>query len=268
MSSQIDRRNAGIDVLRTLTRVQDPQTAAQAMEARHGALGSFAIDHVLGNLWSRPQLSRRDRSLIVVTFLATLGATDELRVHVEGALNHGLSRAELEEIVNQVAGYAGFPLAMHAARIVAEVLAKADGVERLPARDAAAAKDDPERWADAAQVMTMLFAGRTPTDPAQARASIIESLGGVGEMAFDFGFGELWSRPDLSRRDRSMVTVAILALLSRVDELVIHVPGALNHGCTEEEIEEIMVQLTVYGGFPRAVEGMRATRDAFAKRRQ
>jgi 4-carboxymuconolactone decarboxylase len=59
------------------------------------------------------------------------------------------------------------------------------------------------------------------------------------------------------------VTVAILAILARADELAVHVPGALNHGVTREEIEEVMVQLTVYGGFPRAVEGMRAARRAF-----
>ena len=113
--------------------------------------------------------------------------------------------------------------------------------------------------------MGTLFGGRAATDPDQARAAIVDALGGVGEMAFDFGFGELWARTELSRRDRSMVTVAILAILRCVEELAVHVPAALNHGCTREEVEEIMVQLTVYGGFPRAVEGIRAARAAFAK---
>ena len=235
------------------------------MVDRHGALGSFAIDHVLGTLWSRPQLSRRDRSLIVVTFLATLGAVDEFLTHVQGALNHGVTRDEIEEIVNQVAGYAGFPLAMQAARLVDQVWIRLDNVERLPAKKGAQAKDDDVRRGLATQVMSTLFAGRTSSDPATARQAIVDALGGVGELAFDFGFGELWSRDALSRRDRSMVTVAILAILARVDELAVHVPGALNHGCSREEVEEIMVQLTVYGGFPRAVEGMRATRAAFAK---
>jgi 4-carboxymuconolactone decarboxylase len=84
-------------------------------------------------------------------------------------------------------------------------------------------------------------------------------------MAFDWGFGELWARDVLSRRDRSMVTLAILGILARTDELAVHVPGALNHGCTREEIEEVFVQLTVYGGFPRAVESMRAARAAFER---
>jgi 4-carboxymuconolactone decarboxylase len=266
MSTQSERRANGIDLLRTLGGGSyDPARAATAMVRRHGALGTFAVDHVLGNLWSRPQLSRRDRSLIVVTFLATIGSTEELRSHIGGALAHGVTRAEVEEIILQVAGYAGFPMAMQATRIVDEVFNKIDGIERQPERGEAQAKDDPKRWADAADVLSTLFAGRTAADPAAARANIVGALGGVGELAFDWGFGELWARTQLSRRDRSLVTVAILAILARAEELAIHIPGALNHKVTREEVEEVMVQLTVYGGFPRAVEGMRCARAAFER---
>jgi 4-carboxymuconolactone decarboxylase len=264
MTTQAERRSNGIDLLRTLGgSAYDPAQSAAGMVRRHGALGSFAVDHVLGNLWSRPQLSRRDRSLIVVAFLATIGSSDELRSHVRGALNHGVTRAEVEEIVLQVAGYAGFPMAMQASRIVDEVFLSIDEVARLPDRHGAVSKDDPVRRRDAAEVLGTLFAGRMPADPVAARAGLVDALGGVGELAFDWAFGELWSRTQLSRRDRSLVTVAILAILARAEELAIHVPGALNHGVTREEVEEVMVQLTVYGGFPRAVEGIRAARRAF-----
>ena len=265
--TQADRRAAGIDVMQTLmaTDAESAAGMAAAMEARHGVLGSFANDHVLGYLWSRPELSRRDRSLIVIAFLMTIGAREELATHVQGALHHGLSRDEVREVLNQVAGYAGFPMAMQATRVVDKTFARLDGVDRLPAREPAPPKDDPERWEAAADVMGTMFGGRAATDPAQARAGASDALGGVGEMAFDWGFGELWSRDVLSRRDRSMVTVAILGMLRCTDELAIHVPAALNHGCSRTEVEEIMVQLTVYGGFPRAVEGMRATRAAFER---
>jgi 4-carboxymuconolactone decarboxylase len=266
MTSQSERRANGIDVLRTLGGgAYDPERAATAMIGRHGALGTFVIDHVLGNLWSRPQLSRRDRSLIVVTFLTTIGSIEELRSHVRGALSHGLRRSEIEEVVLQVAGYAGFPMAMQAARVVDEVFATIDGVERLPARAGAESKDDAKRHTDATDVLRTLFAGRISADPATARANLVAALGGVGELAFDWGFGELWSRDQLTRRDRSLVTVAILAILARAEELAIHVPGALNHGVAREEVEEVMVQLTVYGGFPRAVEGIRCARAAFER---
>ena len=266
MATQQTRRAQGIDLLRTLGGGRyDPARAAETMVREHGPLGSFAVDHVLGNLWSRPQLSRRDRSMIVVAFLAAQGAVDELRSHVRGALNHGVTRAEVQEIVLQVAGYAGFPMAMQASRVVAEAFNAVDKATRQPDRAEALAKDDPARWADAVDVLSTLFAGRLSSDPTVARASLIDSLGGVGELVFDFAFGELWSRNELSRRDRSLVTVAILGILARPEELAVHVPAALNHGVTRIEVEEVMVQLTVYGGFPRAVEGMRAARAAFAR---
>ena len=264
MSTQAERRTAGLDVMATLTGAE-VDGGGEAMEKRHGDLGTFAVDHVLGNLWSRPQLSRRDRSLIVVAFLTTIGARDELHAHVLGALNHGLSKDEVREIVNQVAGYGGFPMAMQATRIVDKAFCKVDGIDRVPPRDPGPYLDDDVRATNAVDVLGTLFAGRISSDSAEARAGMLDALGGVGEMAFDWGFGELWARPELSRRDRSMVTVAILAMLRCAEELAVHVPAALNHGCSREEVEEIMVQLTVYGGFPRAVEGIRAARAAFAK---
>ena len=76
----------------------------------------------------------------------------------------------------------------------------------------------------------------------------IEAMGGLGSVLVQF-----------------LLTVAILAILARAEELAVHVPGALNHGVTREQVEEVMVQLTVYGGFPRAVEGMRSARAAFER---
>lgn len=268
--TQAQRRQKGVDLLRTLSgldqaEAEKAERMASGMERRHGALGSFAVDHVLGNLWSRPQLSRRDRSMIVVAFLATIGSAEELDAHVNGALNHGLTETEVREVVNQVAGYAGFPMAMAANRIVDAVVMRRTGVDRLQEKEAATALDDDARAQNATDVLGTLFAGRASADPTEARAGTAAALGGVGELAFDFAFGELWSREALSRRDRSMVTVAILGMLKAADELAIHVPGALNHGVTREEVEEVMVQLTVYGGFPRAVEGIKAARAAFAK---
>ncbi len=265
MDTQRERRAAALDVMTTLFGTDDPARTARSMERANGSLGSFAVDHVFGDLWSRPNLSRRDRSLIVITFLSVIGSTEELRFHTRGGLNHGLERHEIREIVNQVAGYAGFPMAMQATRIVDQVLADLDGTDRVGPKEGAPPVDDDDRWVAATDVMGTLFGGRAATDPIQARTGVIDALGGVGELAFDFAFGELWARDELSRRDRSMVTVAILAILRCADELAVHVPAALNHGCAREELEEIMVQLTVYGGFPKAVEGIRAARAAFAK---
>jgi alkylhydroperoxidase/carboxymuconolactone decarboxylase family protein YurZ len=75
-----------------------------------------------GMIWTRPGLPTRDRSLITVCMLAALGHLEELKAHLAGALNVGLTRAELIEALMQVAVYAGVPAAVGALRVAAEVL--------------------------------------------------------------------------------------------------------------------------------------------------
>jgi alkylhydroperoxidase/carboxymuconolactone decarboxylase family protein YurZ len=75
-----------------------------------------------GMIWSRPNLPVRDRSMITVAMLAALGHHEELRAHLAGALNVGLSRDELVEVLMQVAVYAGVPAAVAALRVAADVL--------------------------------------------------------------------------------------------------------------------------------------------------
>lgn len=226
-----------------------------------GAFGDMAAPYFGADIWARPGLSRRDRSLISIAMLAALSLT---QVTGFARMGHrdGLTRAEIEEALLQVGAYAGMPFGNLATRAAAQYF---DTLPDADPRQPAAQKSDDERRADAVDVLRTLTDGRAASDPEQARAGMVDTLGGVGELAYDFAFGELWSRDELSRRDRSLVVVAILAALSKEQELVFHVPGALNHGVTREEIEEVMVTLTGYGGFPRAVEGMRAARAAFQR---
>lgn len=73
--------------------------------------------------------------------------------------------------------------------------------------------------------------------------------------ALEHLFGEIWSREGLNLRDRSLVTIAALMVLGREREFAIHLNGALNVGVTPKEIEEMVVHLAYYGGFPTAASG-------------
>ena len=245
--------------------VAEPERGARSFRRQHGALGSFAFDVLMGAVWARPQLSRRDRSLIVISVLATIGSTEELSLHTQVGLNNGLTRTEIEELVLHVAAYAGFPMAMQASRVVTDRFCQIDGVDRLPERTGAEDLDDAERRLRAHDVRKSLTGGRCADDVDADYAAMVEHLGDVGMIAYHWAFGDLWSRDELNRRDRSLIVIAILTVLSRIDELAFHVPAGLNHGLSREEIEEIMVQMTIYGGIPRAVEGIQATRRAFEK---
>ncbi len=82
----------------------------------------YVAETAFGMIWSRPGLAVRDRSLVTVAQLAALGRTDELKAHLRGALNVGLSREELVEVLMQTAVYAGVPAANDALKAAAEVL--------------------------------------------------------------------------------------------------------------------------------------------------
>jgi 4-carboxymuconolactone decarboxylase len=71
-------------------------------------------------------------------------------------------------------------------------------------------------------------------------------------------FGEIWSRPGLPSKSRSMITVAVLMALGRGQELRLHMRGALNLGITPDELKEIIVHVSQYSGVPTAIEGIRA----------
>ena len=81
----------------------------------------YVAASAFGMLWSRPGLALRDRSLATVAQLAALGRTDELRAHLRGALNLGLTQEELTEVLMQTAVYAGVPAANDALKVAAEV---------------------------------------------------------------------------------------------------------------------------------------------------
>ena len=84
------------------------------------------------------------------------------------------------------------------------------------------------------------------------------------ELVTEYCWGAIWSRPGLGRRDRSLLNLAMLIALNRPTELRLHVKGALNNGLTREEIQEVLLQATVYCGAPAALDACRAIEAAFA----
>jgi 4-carboxymuconolactone decarboxylase len=74
-------------------------------------------------------------------------------------------------------------------------------------------------------------------------------------------WGERWTRDTISKKTRSLVTIAILAALKAPAELKLHVRGALRNGCTIEEIQEVLLQATVYCGVPAGIDAFRAAKD-------
>ncbi len=242
----------------------EPAQVLASMERRMGALGTFAFATV-GEMWDRPGLDRRDRSLMIIAVLSAQGRDEELALHTTVGLRHGLRRTEIEEINLHIAAYAGFPAAMAASRRMDAAFREAEGVERIEGRAPAEHLSDAERLERAADVRASLTAGRANPDPAADLEAMRGVIGGLGDWAMKWAFGEIWSRPQLSRRDRSLVVIAILVAFAQEAELSFHVRAGLNHGLTRDEICEVMTHLCLYVGFPRAVQGMRTSMEVFGR---
>jgi 4-carboxymuconolactone decarboxylase len=263
-SSYQERHASAAETFTKFAPNTEPERVATSFGQRMGALGSMAFD-VVGAMWSRPQLNRRDRSLLVISVLAAQARDEELELHTQIGLRNGLKRTEIEEILLHVAAYAGFPAAMAASRKIDAGLKAAEKVEKLSERRPAAQKSDAERDRDAAKVLRTISGGRGGDDPAKDIAFMESNFSEVGVVAYRWAFGEIWSREELSRRDRSIVVIAILTSLGAVEELAVHAPAGLSHGLTRGEVEEVVNHLSLYAGIPRAIEAMRAVRAAFAK---
>ncbi|HEX7650868.1 MAG TPA: carboxymuconolactone decarboxylase family protein [Noviherbaspirillum sp.] len=99
---------------------------------------------------------------------------------------------------------------------------------------------------------------------------VVESLADIcpdlGRYIVEFGFGDVYSRPGLSLQQRELATVAALtALGNATPQLKVHIAAALNVGLSQEEIVETILQMSVYAGFPAALNGMFAAKEVFAQ---
>lgn len=81
------------------------------------------------------------------------------------------------------------------------------------------------------------------------------------DLVTRYCWGEVWNRPGLSRRDRSIINLSLLSALNRPHELKLHVRGALNNGVTPEEIREVLLQIAIYCGVPAALDSFRIARE-------
>jgi 4-carboxymuconolactone decarboxylase len=83
------------------------------------------------------------------------------------------------------------------------------------------------------------------------------------ELVTEYCWGEVWSRPGLSRKMRSLINLAMLTALNRPHEVKLHLKGALNTGCSKEEIMEVLLQSAIYCGVPAAIDSFRLAREVF-----
>jgi 4-carboxymuconolactone decarboxylase len=96
-----------------------------------------------------------------------------------------------------------------------------------------------------------------------ARETLAQIAPKLSELTEQVLFGDVWERPGLSKRDRSLITVSALVALNRTEQLRFHIPRALENGVTREELIEIITHLAFYSGWPTAVSAALLAKDIF-----
>jgi len=216
---------------------QRPTVAPRAMQAITPGLAAYTDDVLFGDVWLRPGLAPRDRSLVTVSALIATGKTGQLEGHLGRALGNGVKPAEAAAIVTQLAFYAGWPSAVSSLDVYEKVFA-ARGVDMADLRAVGAAR---------------------PAAPAARPADA--QLAGVApkfvQLTDQVLFGDLWRRTDLGVRDRSLVTIAALAAMGEDDELEVYLRRGLDAGLTRDQLGEALTHLGFYAGWPRAAKALR-----------
>ena len=85
------------------------------------------------------------------------------------------------------------------------------------------------------------------------------------DLTTRYCWGDIWARPGLDRKTRSMLNLAMIAALNRPHELKAHVKGALTNGVSKDEIKEVLLQVAIYAGIPAGMDSFRLAHEAFAE---
>jgi len=216
------------------------------------ALEKYRQDRVMGEVWKRPGLSPRDRGLVTLAALIARNQTIEMPFYLNLALDNGVKPREISETITHLAFYSGWAHAMSAVAVAKDAF-----VQRKIGSDQLPAASPPLLPLDEA--------------PETQRASRVgEQFGkvapGVVQYTTDVLFRDLWLRPDLAPRDRSLVTVGALIASAQVAQLSSHLNRAMDNGLTQAQAAEALTHLAFYVGWPNVFSAMPVAKDVFEKR--
>jgi 4-carboxymuconolactone decarboxylase len=230
---------------KSISKSEDIRAVAPALE-------SYAQKVVQGDLWKRPGLSPRDRSIATVAALIARDQTVELPYYLGLALDNGVKPAEISEIITHLAFYTGWANAMDAIPAATEVFKSRNiGPDQLPATEGPQLPLNEAAEKQRATRVEEQFGQITPS---------------LVQYTTDVLFRDLWLRPALSPRDRSLVTVSALIASGQVAQLNSHLNRAMDNGLTREEAGEVLGHLAFYAGWPSAFSAAPTVKDVIEKR--
>lgn len=257
MTTRFER---GLELLRQIGG-QDFDRPINSLAEVSPDLSRFTVEYPYGDVLSRPGLELPLRQLCTVAMLLADGsAQPQLRFHMAGFLNAGGEPRALVELMFVSVAMLGFPPTINAVGVLRDLLAER-GLVMAPVEPA---KDDgTARGRIGSAALERLTAG----DAKAYFDAFADASPDLARLSVEFAFGEALSRDGLDARAKLLAIVAMLAAAgNRTAALRLHLAGALAQGVTREEIVEVLIQLSVYRGFPAALNAFAVAREAFAGR--
>jgi len=225
--------------------LDDIRTVAPALE-------KYRETRLLGEVWKRPGLAPRDRSIVTLAALIARNQTIEMPYYMNHALDNGVRPREISEMITHLAFYSGWANAMSAIAIANDVFGRRKiGTDQLPAASPPLLPLDEAAEAQRASRVEQQFGTVSP---------------GLVQYTTDVLFRDLWLRPDLAPRDRSLVTISALIASGQVAQLPVHLNKAMDNGLTQAQAAEVITHLAFYAGWPNAFSALPVAKDVFEKR--
>lgn len=261
--SEVRKANRYTRGIETLKRVggKDYDRATRPLESFSPDLSQMVVEHVFGDVLSRPGLDLKQREIAIVAALTALGSVrPALKFHIHGMLNVGCTPQEVVETILHAVVYAGFPAAQDGMTIAREVF-KERNLQYQPV----SSRPEGDRYQLGIQNLQQTEGDRVKTI-ATRFANLAPDL---PRLIVEFARGEIWNRRGLSLKSREFATLAMVTVLGNQSHSVqAHVEGALRVGATETEIKELLLQMTVYAGYPKTLSAVTAAQQTFNEIKQ
>jgi 4-carboxymuconolactone decarboxylase len=236
---------ASTEGAKTMSKSEDVRAVAPALDG-------YAQKFVHGDLWKRPGLSPRDRSIVTVAALIARNQTEELPYYLGLSLDNGVKPSEISEIITHLAFYTGWANAIDAIPVAKEIFESRNiGADQLPPASGPQLPLDEAAEKQRATRVEEQFGQITPS---------------LVQYTTDVLFRDLWLRPALAPRDRSLVTVSALIATGQVAQITYHLNRAMDNGLKREEAGEVLGHLAFYAGWPNAFSAAPVVKDVIEKR--
>jgi 4-carboxymuconolactone decarboxylase len=228
---------------------------AAALPGAQDVLPSFeryTNEVLLGDLWKRPHLSVRDRSVITLSVLIARNQSAEMPFYLNVALDHGVTPGEISAMVAHLAFYSGWANAMAAVDVVRAVFHRR-GMDATP--------------------FASINAGPHPVDEQleqRRHAAAMHRFGqvapGLVQLTSDVLFQDVWRSPELSLRDRCLITICSVIATAQTAQLAFYVNRALDHCVSRAELSELLTHIAFYSGWSSAYTALAVVKDVFESR--